>query len=78
MKRGCDPSIGDLGGSNALHCAANGGHLDIVKYLVTVEGGCDPSIYRKSWWIKCIALAASGGHLEVVKYLIEEKVWILI
>ena len=33
-KIGCDPSIGNLDGSNALHCAAYNGHLKVVEYLI--------------------------------------------
>ena len=52
-----------------MHGAASGGHLEVVKYLVTVEGGCDPNITDNYGW-NALHCAASGGHLEVVKYLV--------
>ena len=33
-----DPKQKGTGGSTLLHCACSGGHLDIVKYLITEKG----------------------------------------
>lgn len=47
-----------------VHCA-QGGHLDIVRYLV--ERGADYRIYNDS----AFCMSAQDGHLDVVKYLHE-------
>ena len=56
----CDANI-DL----AFVQCAQGGHLDIVRYLV--ERGADYRIYNDS----AFCMSAQDGHLEVVKYLHE-------
>lgn len=50
----------------SLLCAAQGGHLDIVKYLD--DNGADLSVrdYRPMFY------AAMNGHLDVVRYLYEK------
>ena len=57
-------------GLNALHLAAFGGHVEIVKYLIPKFG------YRKFDLDKhgdtCLHYAAWKAHLSVVKYLVEE------
>jgi len=38
-----DPNIGDYGGGETLlHCAAYGGHLNVVEFLL--EHGVDPDV----------------------------------
>ena len=54
-----------------MHCAAGGGHLEVVKYLIE-DRGCDPNITDNYGW-NALYCAARVGHLEVVKYLIEER-----
>lgn len=55
----------------AMHCAAEAGHLDIVKTLhkAGVKLGPDPNDrFMRS---PPIAGAAANGHIDVVKYLVE-------
>ena len=61
-----DPAAG---GNQAIRLAVQGGHLDVVKYLI--EGvdstfGIDPAVGDNC----AIQLAAFRGHAEVVKYLL--------
>ena len=56
--------------SNALHLAACGGHVEIVKYLIPKFG--DRKFDRDNDGNTCLHLAAQEGHLAVVKYLVEE------
>ena len=57
-------------GSNALHFAANRGHLAIVKYLIE-DRECDPKISGNDG-SNALHCAVNGGHLKVVEYLIEK------
>ena len=52
--------------TSALSMAAEGGHLETVKYLVF--GGSNVHANDDA----ALRDAASRGHLEVVKYLVEE------
>ena len=52
-----------------LHCAAYGGALNVVQYLIN-ERGCDP-MCRGSYSSTPLHAACKGG-LDVVKYLIED------
>ncbi len=63
--------IGNLQAETALRCAAEGGHLDIVKDLhkAGVRLGPDPN--NRFMRNPPIAGAAAAGHLEIVKYLVE-------
>ena len=55
---------------NALHLAACGGHVEIVKYLIPKFG--DRKFDLDNAGNTCLHWAAREGHLAVVKYLIEE------
>ena len=55
---------------NALHLAAYGGHVEIVKYLIPKFG--DRTFDLDNHGETCLHWAAQEGHLAVVKYLIEE------
>ena len=55
---------------NALHLAACGGHVEIVKYLIPKFG--DREFDLANAGNTCLHCAAREGHLAVVKYLIEE------
>ena len=55
---------------NALHLAAVGGHLDIVKYLMPIFGARRFDLDRAGQ--SCLHKAVREGHPEVVRYLIEE------
>ena len=52
-----------------------GGHLNIVKYLVSITDTSFAPNYKqgaKSLWIKSpIYKAASMGHLDIVKYFVD-------
>lgn len=55
---------------NALHFAALGGHMEVVKYLMPKfgEGKFDMDSYAQT----CLHKAVWQGHPKVVQYLIEE------
>ena len=55
---------------NALHLAAIGGHLEIVKYLMPKFG--DSKFDMDSHAQSCLHKAVREGHPKVVRYLIEE------
>ena len=57
-------------GYNALHLAACGGHVEIVKYLIPKFG--DRKFDLNNAGNTCLHRAAWKGHLVVVKYLVEE------
>ena len=57
-------------GSNALHLAACGGHVEIVKCLISKFG--DRKFDLTNAGNTCLHWAARKGHLAVVKYLVEE------
>jgi ankyrin repeat protein len=67
---GFDPGTGNKDGLNALHLAVCGGHLGIVKYLISKFADKRfESDNNGNTYLHC---AAQEGHLVVVKYLIEE------
>ena len=53
-----------------MHCAAQGGSLDVIKYLLPMFGARvhekDMNSYTMLHW------AAQGGHCQVARYLIQE------
>ena len=55
---------------NALHLAAIGGHLEIVKYLMPKFGDSRFDLDNRAQ--NCLHKAVKEGHLKVVRYLIEE------
>ena len=57
-------------GANALHLAAYGDHMEIVKYLIPKFG--DRRFDLDNAGHTCLNWAAQKGHLAVVKYLVEE------
>ena len=77
----CDPNIAlpveyqgkttGLGGRIALHLAAEGGHLQVIKYLVE-QCKCNPS-HSDCEGVTPLHMAAQCGHLEVVQYLTLEQ-----
>ena len=53
--------------NTALHLAAQGGHLNMVKFLVP---DFELSVFEKNLFHKtCRNLAKAGGHRHVVEYL---------
>ena len=57
-------------GVTLLHAASSGGHLEIVKYLIT-ECGCNPNSCD-NFGITPLAYAIEWKCLEIVQYLITE------
>ena len=55
---------------NALHYAALGGHLEVVKYLIPKFG--ESKFDMDNLAQNCLHKAVWEGHLKVVQYLIEE------
>lgn len=56
---------------NALHFAAIGGHLEVVKYLVPKFG--NNKFDLDSHAQTCLHKAVMKGHPKVVRYLIEQE-----
>ena len=53
-----------------MHVAAEGGHLEMIKFLSPMFGS---RVHEKdSYGYTVLHLAALGGHCEVARYLIEE------
>ena len=72
-----DKSDGCKWGVEALHRASEGGHLEIVKYLVdkifpTLVDESDN--FYEMGKEEALRRASVGGHLEIVKYLVERGV----
>ena len=62
-------------GMSPTSLAAEGGHLDILKYLIEEKGvklhfAVGRSI--KEWGVSPVLTASCGGHLHVVRYLLEK------
>jgi len=55
---------------NALHLAAVGGHLEIVKFLMPKFGASRFDLDNLAQ--NCLHKAVKEGHLKVARYLIEE------
>lgn len=71
IDKGADPNAKTSGNETALHRAARGGHLDVVKLLVAY--GADLNIiYNANGGLSPLSRAAESGNLEVVKYLVEK------
>ena len=56
-------------GLNALHFAAVGGHLGVMKYFI--ERGYNPASESTGGWT-CLHLAAQLDHYDLVQYLVDE------
>ena len=67
----CDKNIHGPYSRTPLHCAAEFGHLHIVKYLID-EQGCNPSCLDEDKYTP-LHCAAIKGHINVVKFLTMEK-----
>ncbi|XP_067653322.1 protein fem-1 homolog B-like [Haliotis asinina] len=69
VDKGADVSLKDETGGNVLHIACYGGHLDVVKYLLSLNS---IKINRKGWKkMTPIMVAANQGHKEVVELLVK-------
>jgi len=54
-------------GTTVLHFAAQGGHLDVVRYLVEkAHAAVNASTYI---WKTPLIIAAEYGHIDIIKYL---------
>nr|XP_054757410.1 ankyrin repeat domain-containing protein 65-like [Lytechinus pictus] len=70
--KGADPrevclSLPDPDGEKLIHISSQGGHLDIVKYLVRHGVEIEDKDRRGN---SPLHHAAYGGHLDVVEYLV--------
>lgn len=63
----------DFYGENVLFPAIDGGHFDIVKYLVETRGMDISKHYKKCFGNTAIHKAAESGSLVILKYFIEDK-----
>ena len=53
-----------------MHCAANGGHIDVIKFLLPLFG---ERVHEKdNYAYTMLHWAAHNGHCQVARYLIEE------
>jgi ankyrin repeat protein len=64
---GVDERLADRDGWTSLICAAEGGHADIVAYLLDRRG---TDIDAETEGPRALDYAFEGGHLEVVKLLV--------
>jgi ankyrin repeat protein len=62
-------NVSTSAGLTLLHCAADMGHVDMVRYLVEHEAQIMP---RDDDGMTPLHLACLGGHLDCVQYLVEE------
>ena len=58
-------------GRNALHCAAWGGQLRVLRYFIE-EKGCNPAS-QDIRGATPLHYAAAGKHLDIVRYLVAEQ-----
>ena len=75
----CDLNYKDHSGRTPLHHASEGGHLDVVKYLVNHDPNKDLSkevstivITHDHFNNSPLHYAAQNGHLEVIKFFIKK------
>ncbi|XP_067660337.1 ankyrin repeat domain-containing protein 50-like [Haliotis asinina] len=69
VEHGADLSLTYAGGSNTLHLASWGGHLEVVKYIVSQN---KVDINSRGWQKKTpLMVAAANGAKDVVKFLVE-------
>ena len=55
-------------GHNALHCAAVGDHVDMIKYLAP---RMEPMLHSTDdYGYNMVTWAAEGGHVDVVKLVV--------
>ena len=66
----CDPKVQTNSGDTPLHCACEGGHFNIVRFLI-VDHHCDP-VGRGAWGRTPLHYACESGKLDIVKFLVEE------
>ena len=64
-----DPQERNVWGITCLHYAAEGNHVDVVRYLIT-KCNCDPMTTSDRYRNTVLHRAAAHGSLDVMKYLI--------
>lgn len=67
---GCPPDVGSDADHTPLHCAAQSGHLRLIKMLIS-EFNCDPMCVENTGSLP-LHQAASGNQAEAVRVLITE------
>ena len=55
-------------GTSAVYLAAQGGHLEVLQYLV-MEAGASTRIMAYDG-MTCLHAAAQHGHLDVIRWLV--------
>ena len=55
---------------NAMHCAAHGGHIEVIKYLLPLFGERVHEKTNDSFTM--LHFAAQRGHCQLARYLIQE------
>ena len=56
---------------NSLHVASQGGHLEVVKYLLSVGAGLDVETGMDQ--SSSLVLAAQEGHFQVARALVDAR-----
>ena len=69
LSKGADVAAKTHSGRTALHCAAQGGHLDVVELLLSK--GADSAV-KDQGGLTALRRAAGGGHKDVVELLLSE------
>ena len=72
LSKGANPRRTDQYGISVFMRAAEGGNMDIVKYLVE-ECKCDPNEKDREYGITALMRATTGRRHGVVNYLLEKK-----
>ncbi|XP_048250653.1 serine/threonine-protein phosphatase 6 regulatory ankyrin repeat subunit B-like, partial [Haliotis rufescens] len=70
VRKGADVSLVDDDGNNILHVACLGGHVDIVKYVISKKVADINS--RGQYWRTPLMMAAEKGHRQVFDLLVRE------
>ncbi|XP_067660308.1 ankyrin repeat domain-containing protein 50-like [Haliotis asinina] len=72
VKHGANLYLRDKRGNNVLHLACSEGHLDVVKYIMSLD---TMNINRRGYERRTpVMLAGEGGHTEVVEFLVKHGV----
>ena len=65
-----DPHVKDSNGDQAVHCAAQAGAIDVLKYLIK-DCGCDLSTVGGKYNRNVFHFSAEDGHYSFIKYIID-------
>ncbi len=71
LERGADIEVRNKGGLTALHAAAYGGNLDVVKLLVAKGAAVNDN--KNFYQMTPLHAAAEEGHADVVAFLLANK-----